>query len=121
MQFLLRKNLIQARTIFLPFFSICPSFFVKPGTKAPVSRLHFILLHRDQSMIIFIEILSIEVTICFRTQVNGKKKERKWRDKEERRVGRRERANATGGTEAVNLDRTCFKFWIYNFTCMQIQ
>ena len=72
-------------------------------------------------MIIFIEILSIEVTICFRTQVNGKKKERKWRDKEERRVGRRERANATGGTEAVNLDRTCFKFWIYNFTCMQIQ
>lgn len=32
-------------------------------------------------MTIFIEILSIEVTICFRTQVNRKKKERKWRDK----------------------------------------
>jgi len=48
MQFLLGKNLIQARTIFFPFFPICPSFFVKPGTKAPVSRLHFILLHRNQ-------------------------------------------------------------------------
>lgn len=72
-------------------------------------------------MIIFIEILSIDVTICFRTQVNGKGK--KTRIKEERRVeGRvRERGDATGGTKAVNLDRTCIKFWIYNFTCKQIQ
>lgn len=81
MQFLLGKNRIQARAVFLSFFSTCRSFFVKPGTKAPVPRLHFILLHRDQKYDHFIEILSTEATIRFSTQVNGKKKEKGGRDK----------------------------------------
>lgn len=73
----LRQESYSERTVFLPFFSVCRSFFVKPGTKAPVSRLHFIFVAQgSESMIIFIEILSIEVTIRFSTQVNGKKKEK---------------------------------------------
>ena len=47
-------------------------------------------------MIIFIEILSIEVTICFQTQVNGKKKERKWRD-ERVKKGREKRKSECHG------------------------
>lgn len=124
MQFLLGKNRIQERTVFLPFFSVCRSFFVKPGTKAPVSRLHFILLHRGQKYDHFYrDSIHRSYYSFFNPGQQEEKKRREGGIKEERRVGRRdrERADATGGTEAVGLDSTCFKFWIYNFTCMQIQ
>lgn len=68
-------------------------------------------------MIIFIEILSIKLTACFQTQVNGKCR----RNERGKGGGTEEGENVTcRRTKALNLDRNCFKSWLYNFTCVQI-